>query len=100
MITIEQRAQQIVEANRGDKAALIHAVAREIDLLRAVMPSPADLEAIAYHLETACTQEIDLPDGTTLDASLVLRRAARLIREVINEEGEPPDEAARTAALA
>ena len=86
MITIEQRVQQIVEANWGDKPALIRAFVREIEMLHAALPSAADLEAIAYHFETACSQEVELPDGTTVDASILLRRSAQLIRQTLNEE--------------
>jgi len=86
MVTLEQRVRKLVEANWDDKQALIHALVREIEMLRAALPSPADLEAIAYHFETACGQDVELPDGTTFDASVFLRRAAEQGRLVINEE--------------
>ena len=86
MVTLEQRIRKVVEANWDDKQALIHEIVREIQMLRAALPSPADLEAIAYHFETSCGQEVELPDGTTFDASVFLRRAAERARLVINEE--------------
>ena len=98
MIAIEERVQRIVEANQGDKEALIHAFVRELEMLHAALPSAADLEAIAYHFETACGQEVELPDGTTFDASVLLRRTARLIRETINEELAADDDSTTTAA--
>jgi hypothetical protein len=98
MATIEERVRKIVEANWGDQQALIHAIVREMQMLHAALPSAADLEAIAHHFETACGQEVDLPDGTTFDASVFLRRTARLIRLAINEELEPEDESTTSAA--
>jgi len=86
MVTLEQRIRNLVEANWDDKQALIHAIVREIQMVRAALPSPADLEAIAYHFETACGQEVELPDGTTFDAAVFLRRAAERARLVINEQ--------------
>ena len=86
MVTLEQRIRKLVEANWDDRQALIHALVREIEVLRTALPSPADLEAIAYHFETACGQDVELPDGTTFDASVFLRRAAERARLVINEE--------------
>ena len=88
MATIEQRVREIVEANWGDQQALIHAIVRELELLHAALPSPADLEAIAFRFETGCEPRVELPDGTTFDASILLRRSARLIRLAINEELE------------
>ena len=98
MITIEERVQRIVEANQGDKQALVHAFVKELEMLQAALPSAADLEAIAYHFETACGQEVDLPDGTTFDAPVFLRRAAAVIRETISEEPEMDDDGTVTAA--
>jgi hypothetical protein len=86
MITIEERVQRIVEANWNDKHSLIYSVSHEMHLLRSALPSPADLESIAYHLEIGGGQEVMLDDGTVFDASMVLRRAAGLIRLAINEE--------------
>ncbi|HZE68253.1 MAG TPA: hypothetical protein VE135_01855 [Pyrinomonadaceae bacterium] len=86
MITIEERVQTIVEANWGDKYTLIHKFVRELHSLRAALPSPADLESIAYHLEIVGGQDVVLGDGTVFDASLVLRRAAGLIRLALSEE--------------
>ena len=98
MVPIEERVLRIVEANWGDKQALTHAIAREIQMLHAALPSAADLEAIAYHFETACRQEVSLPDGTTFDAAVFLRRAARMIRLAINEELESEDGSTTSAA--
>jgi hypothetical protein len=93
MMTIEQHVQSVVEANWDDKQALIHRVTREMHLLRAALPSAADLEAIAYRMEIAGRQEVDLADGTVFDASLFLRRAAQLVRLAINEQMEAQGEA-------
>lgn len=98
MFTVEERVRKIIEENWGDKEALIHRTVHEIQLLRAALPTPADLEAIAYRFETACSREVDLHDGTTFDASMFLRRAARLIRLTINEEAEPRDKGTNFAA--
>lgn len=88
MITIEQRVQTIVESSWGDKQTLIYRFTHELNLLRAALPSAADLESIAYHLEIGGGRDVTLPDGTFFDASIVLRRAAELIRLAINEEAE------------
>jgi len=85
MMLIEQRIRAIVEANDDDRDALIRAFVREVEMLQAALPSAADLEAVAYHLERACNQEVELTDGTTFDASVFLRRSARLIRLALNE---------------
>jgi hypothetical protein len=88
MITIEQRVQRIVETNWGDKQTLIHEFTHEMHLLRAALPSAADLESIAHQLEIGGGREVVLADGTFFDASLLLRRAAELIRLAMNEEAE------------
>ncbi|MGH9881157.1 MAG: hypothetical protein ACRD6N_06945 [Pyrinomonadaceae bacterium] len=88
MITIEQRVQRIVEANWGDKQTLIHEFTHEMHLLRSALPSAADLESIAHQLEIGGGREVVLPDGTFFDASVLLRRAAELIRLAMNEEAE------------
>jgi hypothetical protein len=89
MVLIEQRIRKIVEATGEDKQGLIRAFVREVEILHAALPSPADLEAIAYQLETGCRQEVELPDGTTFDASMLLRRSAELIRLALNEKLAP-----------
>ena len=89
MITIEERVQRIVEANWRDKEALIYGLAREMHQLRAALPSAADLESIAYHMESAGGQDVFFADGTICNASLMLRRSAALIRLAINELTEP-----------
>ena len=78
-----------MEANGDDREALIRAFVREVELLHAALPSAADLEAVAYHLERSCNQEVELTDGTTFDASVFLRRSARLIRLALNEQLVP-----------
>jgi hypothetical protein len=88
MFTIEERVEKIVEANWGDKPALIHKLALELHSFRAAMPSAGDLESIAYNLEITGGKDVVSPDGTFFDASLVLRRAADLIRLAINEQLE------------
>jgi hypothetical protein len=93
MITIEERVQRVVEANWGDKQALISGIVHELRLLRAALPMPAYLESVASQLEVSCAQEMDLPDGTTFDGPVFLRQAAQLVRIAISEEIKTKDEA-------
>lgn len=88
MISIEERVRAIVERNWDDKQSVVHEVAHEFHLLRAALPSAADLESIAYHLENWGGREVTSVDGTFFDASLFLRRAASLVRLALNEEAE------------
>ena len=75
-------------------------MAREMHLLRAALPSAADLDAIAYHLEMSGDQEVDLTDGTVFNASIFLRRAAQLVRLAINQQLETEKETKHSAARA
>jgi hypothetical protein len=95
--TIEEHVRRLVAASSGDQETLVHDLVREIESLHAAMPSAADLEAVAYHFETACGQEVESPDGTTFDASVFLRRAARLVRETEREEHQLSDNTAAAA---
>ena len=95
---LEERVRKLVEAHRGDEEALIRALVREMTLLRAALPIPAFLEAVASRLEVAAPQEVDLPDGTTFDAALYLRQAARLARLAIVDEADPEGGAAKSAS--
>lgn len=74
-MTIEEHVAKILEVSGGDKQALIRRLVREIGLLHAALPAPACLEAIASHLEVVSTQEVELPDGTTFNAVVFLRRS-------------------------
>jgi hypothetical protein len=86
MITIEEHIQKVVEAHWNDKQILIHKLAREMLLLHAALPAPSYLDSVAYQLEMTCVQEMDLPDGSTFNEVVFLRRTAQLVRAVINEE--------------
>ena len=86
MITIEEHIQQIVESHWDDKQILIHKLTQNMLLLHAALPAPFYLDSVAYQLEMTCTQETDLPDGTTFNGAVYLRRAAQLVRSVMNEE--------------
>ncbi|HEY0376931.1 MAG TPA: hypothetical protein VGC87_08245 [Pyrinomonadaceae bacterium] len=93
MITIEEHIQGIVEANWGDKEALIYQIVHEMRLLRAALPTPAYLESVASQLEMTCVQEMDLPDGTSFHGPVFLRHAAQLVRLAMSEETNPENEA-------
>lgn len=102
MITIEEHIQKIVEAHWDDKQILIHKLAQKMLLLHAALPAPFYLDSVAYQLEMTCVQETDLPDGTTFNGAVFLRRAAQLVRAVINEEmrmEERSEDRRATAAL-
>jgi hypothetical protein len=86
MVSIEEHVQQIVEANWGDKNALIYRIANEIRLLRTALPAPAYLESVASQMEMASDSGVKLVDGTTFDGPVFLRHAALLVRLAINEQ--------------
>ena len=86
MITIEEHIQKIVEAHWDDKPLLIHRLVQEMLRLHAALPAPSYLDSVAYQLEMTCVQEMNLPDGTTFNGAVFLRRTAQLVRSVINEE--------------
>jgi hypothetical protein len=89
MITIEERVRQGIERSRGDNEALVEWIVREIGFVRSAMPSPDYLDSIASMLEMTGFGPIDLPDGTSFDASNFLRHTAVQVRLVIKEEAEP-----------
>jgi hypothetical protein len=89
MITIEERVRQGVARNQGDSEALVEWIVREIELIRSAMPSADYLDSIASMLEVSCGGLVDLPDGTSFDASNFLRHTAVQVRLVIREEAEP-----------
>lgn len=86
MLTIEEYVQKVVEAYWDDKQIMIHKLAQRMLLLHAALPAPFYLDSVAYQLEMSCVQETDLPDGTTFNGVLFLRRTAQLVRSVIGEE--------------
>jgi hypothetical protein len=89
MITIEERVRQGVARSQGDSEALVEWIVREIELIRSAMPSADYLDSIASMLEVNCGGLVDLPDGTSFDASNFLRHTAVQVRLVIKEEAEP-----------
>ena len=93
MLTIEERVQTIIEANWGNKQALIDGIAREMHLLCSALPTASYLDSVASILEDTYALEIDLPDGTTFNGPEFLRQAAQLVRMTINEEADGIDEA-------
>lgn len=95
MLTAEERVQRMVEENWGDKEALIAVLVREIHLLRAALPTPAYLESVASQLEVSQVQVMDLPDGTSFHAPVFLRRAAQLVRLIVNDETASADKTER-----
>jgi hypothetical protein len=97
MLTIEERVQTIIEANWGNKQALIDGIAREMHLLRCALPAASYLDSVASHLEDSYALEIDLPDGSTFNGPEFLRQAAQLVRLTINEEDDGVDDASISA---
>jgi hypothetical protein len=89
MITIEERVRQGVARSQGDKEALVEWIVREIELVRSAMPSADYLDSIASMVEVNCGGLVDLPDGTSFEASSFLRHTANQVRSIIKEEAEP-----------
>ena len=95
IFTTEKHIKIIVDANWDDKEMMIHKLAREVSMLRAALPIPAQLEAVASQLEMGCLQMIDMPDGSMIDGPDRLRNTAYLVRVVLTNELESIREATR-----
>ena len=86
MITIEEYVQNIVEAHWDDKQIMIRKLTQRMLLLHAALPAPFYLDSLAYQLEMTSVQETDMPDGTTFNGAVFLRRSAQLVRSMMIEE--------------
>jgi hypothetical protein len=100
MITIEEHVQKIVEAHWDDRPMMIHKLAQRMLLLHAALPAPFYLDSVANQLELTCAQVADLSDGTTFNGAEYLRRAAQLVRGVINEEMKMEERVTRAMSAA